>query len=382
MKTFHYLFRLMLLLSMLFSCDLRSSQQLPSGIEVNAKVLRLKKYTYVDQQGTGLEAFSFLMPSNWKFEGGMQWIIDNPAMPSVTAFKVFNPKGKDQFEVFPNHCFFWSNNQQLLNMFPPGSRYFGIIVMRPVSAQKALRNIILSEQRNGFSALKVIKDENVPELPKALGAGKQAQGKDSSGATGAKLRVSYIKDGVTMEEEFYAEVESFSFPVQSMVGIFYNTVWYIDYIFSFKAEKGKLESNTKIFQTITASFKLNPRWYAKYSNVIEYMAQQKISQIKSIGDFSRMLSRMSDQVSDQVFEEKMQHFKTRGDVYDEVSQKFGDNTLGIDRYYDPHEGKEVELPSGYNYAWSNNNGEYIMSDSPNFNPNVGSNLHWEPLKRK
>jgi len=382
MKTFHYLFRLMLLLSMLFSCDLRSSQQLPSGIEVNAKVLRLKKYTYVDQQGTGLEAFSFLMPSNWKFEGGMQWIIDNPAMPSVTAFKVFNPKGKDQFEVFPNHCFFWSNNQQLLNMFPPGSRYFGSIVMRPVSAQKALRNIILSEQRNGFSALKVIKDENVPELPKALGAGKQAQGKDSSGATGAKLRVSYIKDGVTMEEEFYAEVESFSFPVQSMVGIFYNTVWYIDYIFSFKAEKGKLESNTKIFQTITASFKLNPRWYAKYSNVIEYMAQQKISQIKSIGDFSRMLSRMSDQVSDQVFEEKMQHFKTRGDVYDEVSQKFGDNTLGIDRYYDPHEGKEVELPSGYNYAWSNNNGEYIMSDSPNFNPNVGSNLHWEPLKRK
>ena len=382
MKTFHYLFRLMLLLSMLFSCDLRSSQQLPSGIEVNAKVLRLKKYTYVDQQGTGLEAFSFLMPSNWKFEGGMQWIIDNPAMPSVTAFKVFNPKGKDQFEVFPNHCFFWSNNQQLLNMFPPGSRYFGSIVMRPVSAQKALRNIILSEQRNGFSALKVIKDENVPELPKALGAGKQAQGKDSSGATGAKLRVSYIKDGVTMEEEFYAKVESFSFPVQSMVGIFYNTVWYIDYIFSFKAEKGKLESNTKIFQTITASFKLNPHWYAKYSNVIEYMAQQKISQIKSIGDFSRMLSRMSDQVSDQVFEEKMQHFKTRGDVYDEVSQKFGDNTLGIDRYYDPHEGKEVELPSGYNYAWSNNNGEYIMSDSPNFNPNVGSNLHWEPLKRK
>ena len=129
---------------------------------------------------------------------------------------------------------------------------------------------------------------------------------------------------------------------------------------------------------MTASFKLNPHWYAKYSNVIEYIAQQKISQIKSIGEFSRMLSRMSDQVS----EEKMQQPKARGDVYDDVSQIFSDNTLGIDRYYDPHEGKEVELPSGYNYAWSNNNGEYIMSDNPNFNPNVGSNLHWEPLKRK
>jgi len=204
------------------------------------------------------------------------------------------------------------------------------------------------------------------------------QGIGTSGATGAKLRVIYTKDGITMEEEFYAVVESFSFPVQSMYGTSYNTIWYIDYIFSFKAEKGKLESNTKIFQTITSSFKINPHWYAKYSNVIEYMAQQKISQIKSVGEFSRMLSRMSDQVS----EEKMQQFKARGDVYDEVSQKFSDNTLGIDRYINPHEEKEVELPSGYNHAWCNNNGEYILSDDPNFNPNEGSNLHWESMNRK
>jgi hypothetical protein len=24
--------------------------------------------------------------------------------------------------------------------------------------------------------------------------------------------------------------------------------------------------------------------------------------------------------------------------------------------------------------------EYVVTDSPGFNPNVGSNLHWEPLK--
>lgn len=378
MRPFYYSFRLMLLVSMLFLCRYASSQKSAAGTKVSANLLRFKNYSYVDQQGTGIEAFSFLMPSDWKFEGGMQWILDNPAMPSVTAFRVLNPKGDEQFEVFPNHCFFWSTNLQLLRMFPPGSKYFGSIVKRPVSAQNALRNIILSEQRNGFSDMKVIKDESVPELPKALGAGKQAQGIGTSGATGAKLRVIYTRDGITMEEEFYAVVESFSFPVQSMYGTSYNTIWYIDYIFSFKAEKGKLESNTKIFQTITSSFKINPHWYAKYSNVIEYMAQQKISQIKSVGEFSRMLSRMSDQVS----EEKMQQFKARGDVYDEVSQKFSDNTLGIDRYINPHEEKEVELPSGYNHAWCNNNGEYILSDDPNFNPNEGSNLHWESMNRK
>jgi hypothetical protein len=360
---------------MFASCLQATSQQIPAGKSGSSDILRFQKFTYVDRQGTGLEAFSFLMPSDWRFEGGMTWILDNPAMPSVTAFRVFNPGETVQFEVFPNHCYFWTSNLQLLGMFPPGSRYFGSIVKQPLTAQKALRNVILPEQRNRFQDFKVLKDEDVPELPRALGAGQQ-QG--SSGATGAKLRISYSLNGITMEEEFYAVVESYSFPVQSMYGTFYNTIWYIDYIFSFRAEKGKLESNTKVFQTITSSFKINPQWYAKYSNVIEYMARQKITQIQSIGEFSRMLSNMSDQVS----RESMEQFEARGDVYDKVSQKFSDNTLGIDRYSDPHGGGEVELPSGYGHAWGNNNGEYIVTDNPNFNPNENSNLHWVPMEKK
>jgi hypothetical protein len=375
MKYSEFTKSVMLAVILIFSCLRASSQQIPAGKSGSPDILRFQKFTYVDRQGTGLDAFSFLMPSDWRFEGGMTWILDNPAMPSVTAFRVFNPAGTVQFEVFPNHCFFWTSNLQLLGMFPPGSRYFGSVVKLPVSAQKALRNVILPEQRNRFQDLKILKDEDVPELPKALGAGQQP---GSSGTTGAKLRVSYSLGGVAMEEEFYAVVESFSFPVQSMYGTFYNTIWYIDYIFSFRAEKGKLESNTSVFQAIISSFKVNPQWYAKYSNVMEYMAKQKITQIQSVGEFSRMLSSMSDQIS----REKMELFEAKGDVYDKVSQKFSDNTLGIDRYSDPHGGGEVELPSGYTQAWSNNNGEYILSENPNYNPNENSNLHWLPMEKK
>jgi hypothetical protein len=378
MRTFHLPFRLIISVLILFWFNLSSSQQLPAAKQNSQNLLRFKNFSYVDQQGTGIEAFSFLMPSDWKFEGGITWILDNPAMPSVTAFRVYNSKGKEEFEVFPNHCFFWTTNLQLLGMFPPGSRYFGSIVKQPLTAQKALRNIILPEQRRGFQGLIVLKDENVPELPAALGAGKQAQGPASSGATGAKLRISYSTGGVPVEEEFYAVVESITFPVRGAFGTTYNTIWYIDYIFSFKAEAGKLESNTQIFQAITSSFKVNPKWFAKYNNVIEYLAKQQITRINSVGEFSRMLSQMSDQVR----EDKMEQFKASGDVYDRVSQQFSDNTLGIDRYLDPHEGKEVELPSGYDHAWCNNNGEYIVTDNPNFNPNEGSNLDWEPMKKK
>ena len=378
MKTFHATFRFNFRVLLFFLLTPAFGQQ-PSSMNQNGGgMLRFKNFTYVDEQGTGLEAFSFLMPTDWNFDGGITWILDNPAMPSVTAFRVSDLKSPDQFEVFPSHCYFWTTNLQLLVMFPPGSKYFGSTVKRTITAQKALRDVIMPEQRSGLPGFKILKDENVPELPLALGAGKQAQGFGSSGATGAKLRIRYDLNGIPLEEEFYAVVEQFSFPVKGMYGTTFNTIWYIDYIFSFRGPEGKLENSTKIFQALTSSFRVNPKWYAKYSNVIEYMARQQITRIESIGEFSRMLSRMSDQISD----EKMQQFKANGDVYDRVSEKFSDNTLGIDRYFDPHEGREVELPSGFNNAWCNNNGEYILVDSPSFNPNENSNLHWEPMKKK
>lgn len=342
------------------------------------KPLKFTHYSYIDQQGTGLEAFSFLLPNDWQFNGGINWILDNPAMPAKVAFRIYNTKGKDEFEAFANHCYFWTTNLQLLGMFPPGSKYFGSTVKAPMKAISALKKIILPQERQKYQNLQIISENDFPELAEALGAGKQSQGFGSSEASGAKVRISYLKDGVAMEEEIYAVTENMTFPVQSMTGTFFNTIWFVDYAFSFKGEKGKLEDQQKIFQTITSSFQVNPKWYAKYSNIIEYLAQQQIRQIRSIGELSQMLSRTSDRMrSDQ-----QTQFENRSSVYDEVSQKFSDNTLGIDRYYDPYEERQVELPSGYNHAWCNNNGEYIVTDNPNYNPNVGSNLNWQELKKK
>jgi len=332
--------------------------------------LKFSHFSFKDSQGTGIDAFSFLLPEKWQFNGGINWILDNPALPATVAFRVYNTQGKDEFETFGNRCFFWTTSLRLLTMFPPGTKYFGSTVKLPVDAQTALKKIILPKERENYPDFKIVSSTELPDLAKALGGGK-------AGTTGAKVRFTYVKNGIPMEEEIYAVVEKITFPVRSMNGTFFNTIWYVDYIFSFKGEKGKLESQTKIFQTITSSFKLNPKWFAKYSNLIEYMAQQKITQIRSVGEFSSMLSKVSDQIRG----EQLEQFESRGKVYDKVSEKFSDNTLGIDRYYDPYEEKQVELPSGYNHAWCNNNGEYVVTDNPNYNPNVGSNLNWQELKK-
>ncbi len=40
----------------------------------------------------------------------------------------------------------------------------------------------------------------------------------------------------------------------------------------------------------------------------------------------------------------------------------------------------VELPSGCGNAWVSRGGEYILTESPSFNPNVGSNVEWTRIE--
>lgn len=54
---------------------------------------------------------------------------------------------------------------------------------------------------------------------------------------------------------------------------------------------------------------------------------------------------------------------------------------GVDEYHDPVAGRAVDLPSGYRNAWVSGNGEYIVTDSLNFNPNVELNGNWQRLER-
>ncbi len=341
-------------------------------------VIKFKQYSCIDRQGTGGEAFSFLMPVDWVFDGGIIWFLDNPAMPATAAMKLTNPRGSEQFELFPNQAFWYTTNQQMLYIKPVGSRYFGCEVRPQMNAMQALHRVVLPRFRSDAGNLRVISEQEVPELAQIIKKTQQPQAGLRADANAGKVRVEYTMNGKPMEEEIYAAVESYTYPIQSWSGVVYNTNWTVDYIFSFKAEKGKLDEAAKIFQTIIYSFRVNPNWYNKYTQLVNYLIQRQIQQIHSIGELSRMLA----QTSDQIREDNMRQYYEREAIHDKISENFSDYIRGVDRYYDPNVGHQVELPTGYDNAWSNPLGEYIISDDPNYNPNIGSNLHWEQLERK
>jgi hypothetical protein len=191
------------------------------------------------------------------------------------------------------------------------------------------------------------------------------------------MRIQYQERGRPMEEELYAAVSQFvtDMPGSAFTPPYFINYWYIDYTFSFKAERNRLDSQAKVFQTMVYSLKVNPRWFAKVANVREMMAQNAIRGIKSIGRIGDMVA----QAGSNMREDQMKDWERRQQANDRIVQNFTDNIRGVERFNDPFAGKEVELPSGYGRAFANNLGEYIVTDSPSYNPNIGSNLHWEEM---
>lgn len=363
------------LFSVIFLCILSSSAQAAAK---EGEAMKFKAFSYVDKQGIGLEAFTLLMPEGWKFEGGIRWVLDNPGMPAIAAFKVRNPSGREEFEAFPTQAFFWTNNQMLLSTFPVGAKYFGSEVRPPVAPLDALKGIVVPRFRGDAANLRIMQEKELPELARALGAGMQSAPGVTSSANAGKIRIEYQKGGVTMEEEIYGVVEEVHFSMPSMYGTVVNTNWMVEYLFSFKAEKGGLDKKAKLFQTMAYSFRLNPQWFNKYNQLVEYLVQMQIKRINSIGEISRIISRTSNEISDMM----RQSYEYRQSVNEKIADNFSQYVRGVDKYHDPVDNKAVELPSGYNNAWTNGLGEYIVSDSPNYNPNIGSTKNWQRMERK
>ena len=338
-------------------------------------VIKLKTITFIDQQGIGTEAFKMLIPVDWQYEGGIKWLLDNPGMPAVSQFRVWNPKGTEEFGVFPNQAFFWTDNTGTLQLFPVGSKYFGNEVRELLNPLDALKQVVVPRFRASVQGLKIVKEEEISNV--VLPSGVSSQSPLQTSTKAGKVRIEYTENGKIYEDEIYCIVEATYYPLQSMLGTYTNVMWGVNYIGSFRAEKGKLDASAKIFQTISNSVTLNIKWFNTYVQVIEYLIKMQIQQIKSLGQLGSIIA----QTGSEIRQENLDLYYQREAMNDRISTQFSEYVRGVDSYYNPLEEKNVEMPTGYDNVWVNNLGEYVLSDNPNYNPNIGGNQNFQRLEK-
>jgi DNA-directed RNA polymerase subunit RPC12/RpoP len=353
-----------------------SANQAPSpNSQPSAQVVKgykLRLLTVQDHEGTGLEVFRMLVPEGWQFQGGVRWLLDNPSMPATLACLVANPQGPEAFEVLPNLNFTWrSGGIPIL-----GGKLFGAEVHQPVAIRDAFRSFVLPRYRSAPKDVRILKEEVLPDLPRM--ARSEAAISPIGRAEGGRVRVTYTWSGWQLEEEIYGVVEAFRVPVQTLFSSMEVTTWFIDYLFSFRSAAGKLDSLADLFGVMIRSLKTNPEWYAAFKSVAQYLAQAQIQRIHNIGQIGQIYAQTGSQIRSQ----NLNDYYARQATYDRLATDWSRAIRDVDAFYDPNRGETVELPAGYGHAWANNLGEYIVTDSADYNPNIGSNLNWSEMEPK
>jgi hypothetical protein len=330
-------------------------------------------YSYVDPM-TKLEVFRCLVPKGWRVDGEVRWSA-NPALPVQSRFRFHDPGSADEVNIFPTQAFFWTDNVTFLRTNPPGTLRFNTLVAQPVDLEAAFDRLLVPGIRKDATGLSVRDRKRLPELAR-LAAGDPTPGVRSSAQAG-KVRLAYQERGKAIEEDLFAAVASFQIglPGSGLSPPYFIDYWYVDHVFSFRAEKGQLAARSRTFQTIVLSMKIDPKWFAKVVHTKEALAREFARSTRVTASIGATVASAGSSLR----EEQMRDWGRRQAIQESVVQAQSDGIRGVDRFVDPHSGNEVELPSGYGKAWSNNLGEYIVTDSPSYNPNVGSNLHWEAM---
>jgi hypothetical protein len=235
-----------------------------------------------------------------------------------------------------------------------------------------------------------VEDEALPQLAATLRQENPEMGPPPS-AEGARVRIRYTLDGRDMEEDIFCVVSSLTTETGSGLLAEEQVHWVAESLFAFRAERGHLDPMARACMASVKSLRMNPRWFLAYQAESRRILQERIAMQQALqqmaaaqrASFQRSMHRLSDvsrtlsDTSDMV----MSGYESRSASYDRMSDNWSEAMRGVDSYVTSGGGAGVELPGGYEHAWTNGLGEYVVTDSSFLNPNDYAPGSWERMQR-
>lgn len=353
--------------------------------------LLLRRVSIVDPAAFGrpVEAASILLPKNWAVKSSVVWTGDIGCVRNGIQLRLeaHSPDGKLGFEIFPNYTWGWADDPQVRYYAQQAAMsQFGIkgCEMLPVlDATSYLQNIFLPHWRPGSTLVGI---GQVPELIQAAkmeflaATGGSTEGLVQTDFDVALAAIETPRAGGTDEEWVLAGlVRTTSFmPTLASMGTFNNQMAgnhtlaaYANFVA--RAPKGQLEKNEKLFDVIYRSYKLNPTWEAAITQ--HFVTMDQIN-LKGAQDRQRIIHQSQQEISAMI---EQGHLR-REAIRDRSAERQIQSLRGVETYIDPATHTSVELAAGYQGAWTNGLGDYVLTDSPGFNPARELNGHWTVLK--
>jgi PDZ domain-containing protein len=331
-------------------------------------VLKLHKAGIRDELA-GMDAYQLLVPEGWQADGGVLWRPDRPAVPADITVRVRNPRGPEELAIFPSQLFNWS--PLLEQAIPRGQKYLGCEVVRPVDGPlAALKAIVLPRFRTELrDRLRIVAESELPRLAKAAAPSYQQPGVPVNVRAG-RIRIEYPAG----DRQFQEDLTCVFFAVEGPSGV----MWAVDQITSARTERGKLDEERPLFETVLGSARPNLEWFDQYMAVSQILVQGANQTQAQVMERARIQRAASQHVSETI----RSAYQARQATMDQVARNYDEKAVrGVQAYRNPLDGSRVEVPDQYEHVWTNPQGDYIYSNSPGYNPNLDSNLHWQELEK-
>jgi hypothetical protein len=315
-------------------------------------------------------AFTLSIPAGWRLRGSMVWDLRYSNVASAQV-QVFNPRGPESIETFKLVPHVWDDNG--ISGFPEGSTYLGMVVARPRDARAYLQQLVIPTFR-GRTGFRVVGGTRLTKVARAIGARANKLGFGTRTTfDAARVRIAYRIGNRAVEEDFYALVGYTTSPI--LPG---RLLWTPVSLYSFRGARGGLNRSASLLHAIENSVRINLRWYQDYLYVQKLWIDGQMASIRAAGELSRIISRNNDAITNSI----RSAYNTRQEAYDRISDSFSEQIRGVETYRNPFDGRDVQLPSDYSFAWVSETGEYVLANDAGFDPNVGSTVNFRLMRTR
>ena len=366
----------------------------PSSAETSGATDPEMQIYYVMDEQAQMPVFAIRGPVDWTLESRVQWNLNNNVVPVTLGAALTDPQETKRLQFFSKLTCYWLTGDAALNN--PGQMNMGMLNVAPMEPKAALAEAVTKIYQADVPGLQITGVREVPGLPAALG---QA----GPNATGVGLRAVFPWEGKRMEEEIYAVYVIDSATLRGEAGVTTQTTWGLTDVHGFITQEGQMDANRSMFTYMVLSATPNPAWVELHVNVRQQLDAQFRQNLidnrrarEAIMAQSRALAAENEAFRANIMQ------RHRAAMDDTAHKSFiagihgggsssGGGMSSHDKYVDSIHDREtfndsstVTGTSQHGYAdhhWSDGWGNYIHTDNPNVDPNIGSTVQWEELQR-
>ena len=333
--------------------------------------------------GKEMPAYGLMVPTTWQFKG---WIALNGATGGCFAdifAAIGDAKNADssiEMQMLPQYTWQYMDDPTALRQMQMQGQRDAKVGMKPcpvrapVPAAEFIRQDLIAKYRNGKTVVSI---DPFPELDQLvryrLGLPPAGAGGNSGGirTDAARAKLAYDDDkGQPVEEWITAVMVVRTIPTGGR-GAAYD--WHANMVMFYRAPKGKLDSNDRLFKLMASTIHPEPDWQKASNQFIATLYQKKQQELaKQNAIIQQFQQHVADTINGVV---QRQQAGAEHAVYGESQI-----VRGVQTFRNPSTGATFELSNLYDHAWLNGSNEYVMTDDPTFNPNGNLTGSWSQLQ--